>query len=91
MGGAEIVEVIDCPAAFLSKLGLNSPVARFACLSTVLAMAAYCTKTPGYSFRNDGSVKPLKITSPEPDAVSPAKHFLTIPVVASFLIVGRFT
>ena len=89
--GAELVEVLDVPAAFLMKIGLGSPTSRFVTLSIISAGVTYLLKVPQGSFRKDGSSKPLNLISHEPDAVSIHKHFLFTPVVASFAVVAFLT
>ena len=89
--GAEVVEVLDVPAAYLTKVGLASPTSRFLTLSTIAAGLAYSTKMQSSAFRKDGSAKPVNVISYEPDAVPVHKHFLFYPVAGSFLFVAFFT
>ena len=84
--GAETVTVMDVPAAYLAMCGLATPKARFCAFCPLIAGAAYLSKVQSKAFRQDGSSKPLKALSHEPDAVSFYEHFLFHPVWVSFLL-----
>jgi len=89
--GAEVVEVLDVPAAYLCKCGLNNPVKRFICLATVAAGVAYLVKVPRKAFREDGSAKPSNMLAAAKDGVGVTDHFLTYPVAASLAFVALLT
>ena len=89
--GVEFVEVLKVPADYLMKCGLGSPVSRFVCLSALTAAGGYLLKMPRESFRRDGSSKPLNLITPGGDAVGPASHFLTVPLLGSLLFVAVLT
>ena len=72
------VEVVDDVRGILVKLGLGQPVSRAFVVGSVVGGVAYLAGLPKQSFRDDGSMKPLKALSPEPDATN--LHFLLIPV-----------
>lgn len=65
----------------LVKLGLGKPAGRAFVVGTVAAGAAYIAGFPTASFREDGSMKPSKLVSPEPDATY--THFLLVPLIAA--------
>ena len=77
---SEVFETIEGPMGVAVKLGLAKPAARGMCAAAVAAMAAYALKFPRQSFRRDGTMKPFKPLSAEPDATT--THFLLIPVAA---------
>lgn len=74
-------ETVDDIRGLLVKVGLGSPAARAFVLATATAAVAYVAKFPGAAFREDGSMKPLKYLSPEPDATH--THFLLVPVAVA--------
>jgi len=88
--GAEVVEVLDVPAAYLTKMGLGHPTYRFATFATLASLAVYIknqvASEPSNAFRKDRTFKPLSILSYEPDAVQLHKHFLFYPVLGSFVL-----
>ena len=75
------VEVVNGTRGILVKLGLGQPSARAFVVGTAAAGLAYIGGFPKASFREDGSMKPLKYLSPEPDATT--THFLLVPTVAA--------
>jgi hypothetical protein len=91
MGGVEVVEVLDVPAAYLTKFGLGSPTTRFITLAVVVGGVSYMLKMPASAFRKDGTSKPLNMLSYDPDSVSVFNHFLTLPLIGSFLFVAFLT
>ncbi len=74
-------ERVDDLRGILVKVGLGQPVSRAFVIGTVAAGVAYIAKFPGAAFREDGSMKPLKLLSPEPDATT--THFLLVPLIAA--------
>ena len=64
----------------LVQLGLGQPASRAFVVAAVVTGVAYCCGLPSAAFREDGSIKPFKYLSPEPDGTS--SHFLLVPVVA---------
>ena len=74
------VQVVDDARGVLVKIGLGQPIARGFCIGAIAAGLAYLGGYPKVSFREDGSMKPLKYLSPEPDATT--THFLLVPVIA---------
>lgn len=76
---ASTVDVIDDYRALLVKVGLGEPLSRALAVGALTAGVTYLAKFPNEAFRDDGSVKPLKYLSPEPDATY--THFLLLPVV----------
>ena len=77
---SEVFETIEGPMGVAVKLGLAKPASRGMCAAAIAAMAAYALKYPRQSFRRDGTMKPFKPLSPDPDATT--THFLLIPVAA---------
>ncbi len=75
------VQTVDDMRGVLVKLGLGQPVSRAFVIATAVAGIAYIGGFPKASFREDGSLKPLKYLSPEPDATT--THFLLVPTVAA--------
>ena len=75
------VQTVDDMRGVLVKLGLGQPTSRAFVVATVAAGIAYIGGLPKASFREDGSLKPLKYLSPEPDATT--THFLLVPTVAA--------
>ena len=75
------VQTVDDMRGVLVKLGLGQPVSRAFVVAAVAAGIAYIGGFPKASFREDGSMKPLKDLSPEPDATT--THFLLVPTVAA--------
>lgn len=65
----------------LVKLGLGQPMSRAFVAGCAAAGCAFVAKYPSESFRDDGSIKPLKWLSPSPDATN--THFLLVPVAAA--------
>ena len=65
----------------LVKLGLGQPTSRAFVAGVCAAGLAFVAKYPSESFREDGSIKPLKWLSPSPDATN--THFLLVPVAAA--------
>ena len=63
------------------KLGLGSPLARGFVAGAVVAGATYLAKFPSAAFRDDGSMRPLKLLSPDPEATT--THFLLVPAVGA--------
>tara|TARA_X000000368_G_scaffold418069_1_gene416405 strand:- start:1428 stop:1685 length:258 start_codon:yes stop_codon:yes gene_type:complete len=74
-------EAITDVRGMLVKLGLGHPISRAFVAGVGAAGAAFVVKYPGESFRDDGSIKPLKWLSPSPDATN--THFLLVPAVAA--------
>ena len=78
---ADVWEVNDWKGV-LVKVGLGTPAPRALVAATVVGGLAFLLKYPACSFREeDGSMKPAKILSPEPDATH--KHFLLVPLTAA--------
>ena len=75
------VAVVDDMRGVLVKVGLGQPTSRAFVVATAAAGIAYLAGFPKASFREDGSLKPLKYLSPEPDATT--THFLLVPTVAA--------
>mgnify|MGYP001177021870 CR=1 FL=1 len=75
------VKVVDDVRGVLVKVGLGQPSARAFCIGAIAAGLAYLGGFPKTSFREDGSMKPLKYLSPEPDATT--THFLLVPLIAA--------
>ena len=83
---SQVIHTADDLCGILVKVGLGQPSARAFCAGTLAAGVAYLAGFPKASFREDGSMKPLKYLSPEPDAVT--THFLLVPLsvgVAAYL------
>lgn len=81
-------ETVDSVRGIMVRLGLGQPLSRAFVAGAVAAGVAYASGYPKEAFRDDGSIKPLKYLSPEPDATH--AHFLLIPL-ATALAVGLFT
>ena len=74
----------EVPSDFRSVmvvLGMGNPASRAFVAGTAAAGVAYLSGYPKQAFRDDGSMKPLKFISPDPDATN--THFLLIPAVAA--------
>lgn len=77
---SEVFETIDGPMGVMVKLGLGNPSARGCTAAAAAAVLAYAFKYPRASFRRDGTMKPFKAFSFDPEATN--KHFLLIPLAA---------
>ena len=75
------VQLVDDIQGILVKVGLRTPIARAFVVGSVAAGIAYIGGYPRVAFREDGSMKPLKYLSPEPDATF--THFLLVPATAA--------
>ena len=75
------VEVTDGVRGVLVKLGLAQPSSRAFVIGITAAGLLYLAGRPKASFREDGTMKPLRWLSPEPDATY--THFLLVPVGAA--------
>ena len=82
------IETVEGVRGLLVKMGLAQPVSRAFVAGTLAAGLVYLSGYPKEAFREDGSIKPLKYLSPEPDATH--AHFLLVPV-ATAVAVGLFT
>lgn len=78
---ASVVQEVNGIRGILVKVGLGTPSSRAFVVGTVVAGVAYLARQPTAAFREDGSMKPLKALSPEPDATN--THFLLVPAVAA--------
>ena len=74
-------EAVTDARGILVKLGLGQPMSRAFVAGCAAATVAFAVKHPSESFREDGSIKPLKWLSPSPDATN--THFLLVPAVAA--------
>lgn len=74
-------EAVTDARGVLVKLGLGQPMSRAFVAGVAAAGAAFVAKYPNESFRDDGSIKPLRWLSPSPDATN--THFLLVPAVAA--------
>ena len=74
-------ERVDNLRGILVKVGLGHPSSRAFVIGTLATGIAYIAKFPGAAFREDGSMKPFKLLSPEPDATT--THFLLVPLIAA--------
>ena len=77
----EIFEVIEGWQGVMVKAGLGTPKSRALAAAAVGALVAYGLKMPSSSFRRDGSARPWKAVSFDPEATH--KHFLMVPVTAA--------
>ena len=77
---ATIEQVTDFRGVMV-KLGLGQPIARAFTVGVAAAGIMYVAGAPSASFREDGSMKPFKYLSAEPDATT--THFLLIPLGAA--------
>ena len=75
------VEVTEGIRGTLVKLGLAQPSSRAFVIGVTAAGLLYLAGQPKASFREDGTMKPLRWLSPEPDATT--THFLLLPVGAA--------
>ena len=75
------VETVDDVRGILVRMGLAQPISRAFVIGVTVAGLAYLAKYPKEAFREDGSMKPHKALSPEPDATY--THFLLAPVGAA--------
>ncbi len=75
----EVFEVKDWKGVMV-KVGLGTPTPRAMVAAALIGSVAFLAKCPGCCFREDGSMKPCKALSAEPDATN--KHFLLVPVTA---------
>ena len=80
-----IEEVTDVRGQ-LVKLGLGQPTSRAYVGGTVAAGLLYLTSTPKAAFREDGTIRPFKPLSADPDATY--THFLLGPlaIAAAFYL-----
>lgn len=65
----------------LVELGLGTPSSRAFVIGVTAAGLLYLAGRPKASFREDGTMKPCRLLSPEPDATM--THFLLCPVGAA--------
>ena len=65
----------------LGGLGLGKPSSRAFVIGVTAAGLLYLAGRPKASFREDGTIKPCRLLSPEPDATM--THFLLFPVGAA--------
>lgn len=65
----------------LVELGLGTPSSRAFVIGVTAAGLLYLAGRPKASFREDGTMKPCRLLSPEPDATM--THFLLFPVGAA--------
>ncbi|AUL80787.1 hypothetical protein [Pleurochrysis sp. endemic virus 1b] len=72
--------VTDTRGAMVA-LGLGNPVTRAFVAGSIAAGVAYSSSFPQAAFREDGTIKPFKWVSPEPDAT--LTHFLLFPLVVA--------
>ena len=77
----EVFEVIEGWQGVMVKAGLGSPKARAIAAASVAALIAYGLKLPSASFHRDGSTRPWKAISYDPEATH--KHFLMVPLTAA--------
>jgi len=75
-----IEEVTDVRGQ-LVKMGLAKPINRAVAGGTIAAGILYLTSTPKAAFREDGSMRPFKPLSAEPDATY--THFLLGPLAVA--------
>ena len=75
------VEVTEGIRGTLVKLGLAQPSSRAFVIGVTTAGLLYLAGRPKASFREDGTMKPCRLLSPEPDAT--ITHFLLFPVSAA--------
>ena len=76
-----VVETVQGTRGVLVKLGLGQPSARAFVAGTAAAGLAYIGTFPKAAFREDGSMKPPRLLSPEPDATN--THFLLVPLAVA--------
>ena len=76
-----VVEGVSDIRGVLVTLGLGQPISRAFVVGSIAGGVAYLAGLPKMAFRDDGSMKPLKALSPEPDATN--IHFLLVPVAAA--------
>ena len=84
---SEFVEVQGLRGVMV-KLGMGQPIARSFVAGTVAAGLLFALKQPAAAFREDGSMKPFKYLSAEPDATT--THFL-LPVAGIAAAAYLFT
>ena len=65
----------------LVQMGLGQPSSRAFVVGSIVGTAAFLSGFPAASFREDGSIKPAKLVSHEPDATN--THFLLVPLAAA--------
>lgn len=78
---ASTVEQVTDFRGVMVKLGLGQPLARAFTVGVATAGILYVVGKPCASFREDGSMKPFKYLSAEPDATT--THFLLCPLAAA--------
>ena len=74
-------EQVNGVRGVLVRLGLGQPSSRAFVVGAAAAGVAWFAGQPKAAFREDGSMKPFKPLSPEPDATY--THFLLVPVTAA--------
>lgn len=74
-------EVIEGWRGVAVSLGLGTPFARAATAACVTGAACYAFKYPKAAFRPDGSMRPHKSMSMDPDATG--KHFILTPLAVA--------
>ena len=68
-------------AGKLSMLGLGSPINRCVAAGAATLIVLYATR-PSCYFRENGELRPFKVSSPEPDATY--NHFFLAPLIAGW-------
>ena len=65
-------------------MGLGTPRARCFVSVAIVGLTAYAFKLPQQAFKRDGTMKPFKPLSFDPEATN--AHFLLIPVSAGLCV-----
>lgn len=77
---AEFEQIIGT-RGMLVKLGLSQPASRAFVVGCVAGGVAYALGLPKAAFRDDGSMRPSKVISVDPE--STYTHFLLVPLIAA--------
>ena len=76
-----VVKVADDLRGMLVQMGLGQPSSRAFVVGSIVGAGAFLAGFPAAAFREDGSMKPAKLVSHEPDATN--THFLLVPLAAA--------
>ena len=68
-------------AGQLTTVGLGAPLNRCAAAGAATLILLYATR-PSIYFRENGEIRPFKLSSPDPDATY--NHFFLAPLVAGW-------